>query len=142
MIYHNLNLKLGKKSKTLSKVGADAMITPVGKVPAFNAKKHLANRALLVYAPTEMIVFTVGAQGALNRLMAMRKAGAEYTQCLLLVPDETRKVVFDTMYAWSQWGGVSLPLFENLEKTLRYLDEHITSGNYPLEADYLNWEIK
>jgi hypothetical protein len=127
-------------AKSIPQLDNVLLVSPLNKSVHF-LKKHLEERAKLIYTPSSLDVFP-SASGELKAMvLEMHKLGAEPNQCVLLVEYENRRVVLDTMSTWQNWGGVALIMVDGLDKTLRYIEEELLDGNIPLEMNWL-WQTK
>lgn len=102
--------------------------------PVFQVKKHLEGRAVLVVMMEEPIVLGVGKEWYVAMLMRLKETfGAESNQCVLLYdPTDVRKVIWDTLFLWNNFGGVSMPIVYGLDDTLKEIELNLKEYNHPL----------
>lgn len=116
-------------------VGGPIKVVSVSSFKPFQAliKKHIEDRAYLCKILTRGVVFDAGIDELTHELVELIKLGADGNQCLLLYFPDDREAIWDALYAWTQFGGCTLPIIHNnIQRTLEALEGKLKDFNMPV----------
>ncbi len=116
-------------------VGGQVKVVSVSKFKPFEnlVKKHIEDRAYVCKILTEGVVFDAGIDELTSELRELIKLGADGNQCLLLYFPEDREAIWDALYAWTQFGGCTLPIIHgSIQRTLEILEKKLEDFNFPV----------
>lgn len=106
------------------------LVSPL-EYPAFLIDKHVRAGALFVMHIEDPVLFGAGKEWYIAKLLEMQRYLTVPAQCILLYNEVDRLVLFDTLYFWHAFGGVSLPIVHDEFQTLVELEKNLKAGLLP-----------
>lgn len=116
-------------------IGGPVKVVSVSNFKPFQnlVEKHMEDRALFCKVLTRGVVFDAGVDELTQELFALINMGADGNQCILLYFPDDREAIWDALYAWTQFGGCTLPVIHNnVQKTLESLESKLEDFNMPV----------